>query len=281
LVFQNDPSGSIGSISFNLETGATPAMVVPYGSLFEVVPVGPVPEPATAFAGLALIGFIGWRERRRLVPGCSRPGVREINEKDGASHFEPDKSTISLKNYSTGSFDRGAAGWKEALWFVVKCLFFLNPLPWPSALRVALLRAFGAEIGRGVVVRANAHITFPWRLTVGDDVWIGEEVFILSLAPVVIGSNVSISQRAFLCTGSHNFRAHGFDLVTKPINVAHGSWIAAQAFIGPGVSIGQGSMICAGSVVTGNVPPRTMARGNPAVLTAVDQNGEQPCVSSF
>lgn len=186
--------------------------------------------------------------------------------------FEPDNPGMDLKNYSTGTFDRGAPRWKEALWFAVKCLFFLNPWPWPSALRVTLLRAFGARIGQRVVVRANAHVTFPWRLMVGDDVWIGEEALILSLAPVEIGSNVSISQRAFLCTGSHNFRAPGFHLITKSIKVGSGSWIAAQAFIGPGVTIGPGSMISAGSVVIKDVPPRTIARGNPAVSTAMDQN---------
>jgi len=146
----------------------------------------------------------------------------------------------------------------------VKWLFFLNPAPWPSALRVALLRVFGARIGERVVVRAHVNITFPWRFQAGDDVWLGEEVLILSLAPVVIESNVCVSQRAFLCTGSHDFRAEDFDLITKPITVRAGSWIAAQAFIAPGVEIGEGSMVAAGSIVSENVPPRSLVRGNPA-----------------
>jgi putative colanic acid biosynthesis acetyltransferase WcaF len=133
-----------------------------------------------------------------------------------------------------------------------------------SALRVALLRMFGARIGSGVVVRANVNVSYPWRLTLGDDVWLGEEVMILSLAPVVIESSVCISQRAFLCTGSHDFRSEKFSLVTKPITVRGGSWIAAQAFISPGVDIGEGSMVCAGSVVVENVPPKCIVRGNPA-----------------
>lgn len=149
---------------------------------------------------------------------------------------------------------------------VAKWLFFLNPAPWPSALRVALLRAFGAKIGERVVIRSHVNITFPWRFQAGDDVWLGEEVCILSLAPVVIESNVCVSQRAFLCTGSHDFRAENFNLITKSITVRSGSWVAAQAFVAPGVEIGEGSMVAAGSVVSENVPPRSLVRGNPAAF---------------
>lgn len=173
---------------------------------------------------------------------------------------------IRLEGYTTGDFDRGQPAWFEALWVVVKCLFFLNPIPWPSDLRVMLLRAFGARIGEGVVVRTFVNVTFPWRLTVGDHVWIGDEVLILSLAPVTLESHICISQRAFLCTGSHDFRSPGFDLVTKPVTVRASSWVGAQAFIAPGVEIGPGSMVAAGSVVLENVPTQTLVRGNPAVM---------------
>jgi len=171
---------------------------------------------------------------------------------------------MELKGYTTGGFDRGASKWKEVLWFLARFVFFANALPWPSALRVALLRFFGATVGQRVVVRSHVNITFPWRLRVGDDVWLGDDVFILSLAPVVIESSVCISPRAFLCTGSHYFHSPGFDLVTKPIIVHRGSWIAAQAFVAPGIEIGPNSMVCAGSVVLQNVPPGAVVRGNPA-----------------
>lgn len=180
---------------------------------------------------------------------------------------------MQLRDYTTGGFDRGRPLWFEALWVMMKCLFFLNPVPWPSALRVALLRAFGAKVGQGVVVRSQVNVTFPWRLSVGDHVWIGEEVLILSLAQVVLESNVCLSQRAFLCTGSHDFRAPKFDLITKPITVRGGSWVAAQAFIAPGVEIGEGSMVAAGSVVLENVPAKTLVRGNPAVVVKQFEQG--------
>jgi putative colanic acid biosynthesis acetyltransferase WcaF len=172
---------------------------------------------------------------------------------------------VDLSIYDNSDFDRGASGWKEAAWLLVRCLFFQNPFPWPSELRVGLLRAFGANIGQGVVIRANVNISFPWRLTVGNHVWVGEDVGILSLAQVTIGSNVCISQRAYLCTGSHDFRREDFKLRVAPITVRDGSWIAACSFVGPGVEIGPSAVVSAGSVVFKDVPANAIVRGNPAV----------------
>ena len=132
-------------------------------------------------------------------------------------------------------------------------------------MRCALLRAFSAKIGKGVVVRANVNISFPWRLTIGDHVWIGEDVGILSLAQVTIESSVCISQRAYLCTGSHEFLREDFKLKVAPIVVREGSWIAAASFIGPGVEIGKGALVAAGSVVHLDVAENFLVRGNPAV----------------
>jgi putative colanic acid biosynthesis acetyltransferase WcaF len=129
---------------------------------------------------------------------------------------------------------------------------------------VAWLRAFGARIGADVTIRENVNVSFPWRLAIGDHVWLGEDVGILSLADVTIESHVCVSQRSYLCTGSHDFRSDDFKLITKPIVVRERSWIAAQVFIAPGVTIGPNSMVAAGSVVLEDVPAGTMARGNPA-----------------
>ena len=171
---------------------------------------------------------------------------------------------MELSSYNNSDFDRGAPAWKEALWIALRVLFFQTAIPWPSRFRVALLRSFGAKIGQDVVIRANVNISFPWRLSIGDHVWIGEDVGILSLAPVTIESNVCISQRAYLCTGSHEYLRQDFKLTVAPITVRSGAWVAAAAFIGPGGEIGAGSVVSAGSVVFENVPPRTIVRGNPA-----------------
>lgn len=173
---------------------------------------------------------------------------------------------IQLREYDNSDFDRGAPQWKEAAWMVVKILFFLNPFPWPSQLRAALLRLFGARIGERATIRSGVNVTFPWRIEMGNDVWLGEEVVLLSLAPITIENDVCISQRAFLCTGSHDFRKTTFDLVTNPIMVRKGSWIAAQGFIAPGVEIGTGCLISGGSVVLDSVPAHSLVRGNPGVV---------------
>jgi putative colanic acid biosynthesis acetyltransferase WcaF len=173
---------------------------------------------------------------------------------------------IQLREYDNSNFDRGAPRWMEALWVAFKVVFFLNAFPWPGGLRVAMLRLFGAKVGERVVIRSGVNITFPWYVDIGDDVWLGEEACLLSLAPIVIENDVCISQRVFLCTGSHDFRTKTFDLVTKPITVRRGSWIAAQAFVAPGVEIGEGSLVSAGSVVIETVQPRSLVRGNPAAL---------------
>ena len=171
---------------------------------------------------------------------------------------------MELSSYNNSDFDRGAPAWKEALWIALRVLFFQTAIPWPSRFRAALLRSFGAKIGQDVVIRANVNISFPWRLSIGDHVWIGEDVGILSLAPVTIESNVCISQRAYLCTGSHDFRREGFKLKVDPITVRTGSWVAAAAFLGPGVEVGAGALVSAGSIVFETVPPNTLVRGNPA-----------------
>jgi len=114
-----------------------------------------------------------------------------------------------------------------------------------------------------VVIRARVNITFPWRLEIGDHSWIGEEVIILNLAPVRIGLHCCLSQRAFLCTGSHDFHAAAFNLITAPITIADRSWIAATCFVAPGVTVGPDAMTAAGSVVTRDVAPFTIVAGNP------------------
>ena len=173
---------------------------------------------------------------------------------------------MKLEMYDNSDFDRGAPRWKRGLWVIVRCFFFQNPCPWGSAFRSALLRAFGAKIGKGVGIGSNVNISFPWRLVVGDHVWIGDDVGILSLAQVTIESNVCVARRSSLCTGSHDVRREDFKLKVAPILIRTGSWIAIGSLILPGVTIGEGAVVSAASVVLKDVPANCLVRGNPATV---------------
>jgi putative colanic acid biosynthesis acetyltransferase WcaF len=175
----------------------------------------------------------------------------------------PQTAGPDLSRFSNRGYQRGAGRLKELLWLLSRGLFFRGlPL---NALRRFLLRSFGAHVGKGAVIKPGVKVTFPWRLTLGDHVWLGEEVFILNLAPVTIGNHVCISQRAFLCTGSHDWSDPYFGLVTKPITIHDGVWICAGAFVGPGVTIGRNAVATAGSVVTHDLPEGMICGGNPCV----------------
>src|SRR6202008_897922 len=106
--------------------------------------------------------------------------------------------------------------------------------------RRLLLRMFGAQIGRRVVLKPRMRVKFPWRLRVGDDAWIGEDVWIDNLAEGNIGSPCCISQGAYLCKGSHDWASMEFDLIVKPIVLRNHTWICARAVLSPGVTVGTG-----------------------------------------
>jgi putative colanic acid biosynthesis acetyltransferase WcaF len=172
---------------------------------------------------------------------------------------------VDLSSYSAARFDRGAGKAREAIWLIVSLVLFrLCPFSL-SPLKRAVLRAFGARVGCDVTIKPQVKITFPWKLTIGDHVWLGEECWLLNLERIVIGNNVCISQRAFLCTGSHNYKMPSFDLIVKPITLEDGSWIGAGCWLGPGVTAGEGSVLTAGSVAAKDLDPLGIYRGNPAV----------------
>ena len=173
---------------------------------------------------------------------------------------------IDLGLYDSSAFDEGAPRWKRRLWLVVRCIFFQTSWPWRPRFRAGLLRVFGARVGTGLLFGANVNISYPWRLTIGDNVWIGDDVGVLSLAQVTIESNVCVSRRAFLCTGSHDFGRKDFKLKVAPITVRRGTWIAIGSLIAAGVTIGEGAVVSAGSVVLEDIPANCLVRGNPAQL---------------
>ncbi|MCS7063648.1 MAG: WcaF family extracellular polysaccharide biosynthesis acetyltransferase [Methylacidiphilales bacterium] len=165
-----------------------------------------------------------------------------------------DHLRVRLDAYSQrASAHRQRLRW--AAWYVLSVLIFESRWPWPSRIKCAILRLFGARIGVGVVIKPNVKIKFPWNLEIGDYVWIGEQVWIDNLDTVVVGSHVCISQGAYLLTGNHDYKKVTFDLITRPIKIHDGAWIGARALIAPGVVIADHSVIYAGTVVSKDTEP--------------------------
>jgi putative colanic acid biosynthesis acetyltransferase WcaF len=170
---------------------------------------------------------------------------------------------VRLKDFSSPQFSRGRSGLVEGLWLLVQWTLVSSWIP-GSAYRRWLLRAFGAKVGCGVVMKPGIRVKFPWRLEIGEHSWLGEDVWIDNLDKVTIASNCCISQDAYLCTGGHDWSRPTFDLVIRPIDVKEGAWIAARSTIGPGVTVGEGAVLGLGSVATHDLEPWTIYLGAPA-----------------
>lgn len=176
--------------------------------------------------------------------------------------MEGDKrSTVRLDLFDKRTFVRGRSLLTEALWLLVFSPLMASQLP-GSLWRTALLRVFGARIGRAVIIKPRVIVKFPWRLEIGDHSWIGESVWIDNLADVSIGDHACISQGVYLCTGSHDWSLSTFDLITKPIHISDCAWVCAKAVVAPGVSIGVGAVAGIGAVVLRDITPWTVLRAD-------------------
>jgi putative colanic acid biosynthesis acetyltransferase WcaF len=149
------------------------------------------------------------------------------------------------------------------LWGFGKVLFRASPRPCFGWRRM-ILRCFGAHIGREVHVYNSTVVYFPWNLRAEDWSSIGEWVLIYNLGKVTIGPSASISHRAHLCAGTHDYTRADLPLLKPPIFIGAEAWICADSFIGPNVRVGQGAVVGAGAVVTKDVPEWTVVAGNPA-----------------
>ena len=126
-----------------------------------------------------------------------------------------------------------------------------------------LLRCFGARITAGCRIYSDACIGAPWNLHMADYSTLGRRVVCYSMAPVILGERAVVSQGVHLCTGSHNYQSENFQLFALPIEIGSDAWICAEAFLAPGVSIGDGAVIGARAVVTRDQPPWMVCAGNP------------------
>ncbi|WP_332732975.1 putative colanic acid biosynthesis acetyltransferase [Flavihumibacter sp.] len=175
------------------------------------------------------------------------------------------KTDLSSYNNSWYAPTIGASRFKQFVWYYFNAFVFATQFFPISGIKVSLLRFFGAKIGKGLVLKPSVNIKYPWKLTIGDYCWIGENVWIDNLTEVVIGNNVCISQGAMLLTGNHDYSKSTFDLSVKSIYLDDGVWIGAHSVVCPGVTCQSHAVLAVGSVATKNLEPYTVYQGNPAL----------------
>ena len=164
--------------------------------------------------------------------------------------------------YTKPSFSLGNR-LRRLLWGVVHALLFrTSPRPL-HAWRAALLRLFGAKLGTHVHVYPSVKVWAPWNVELGDRVGIAPDVELYSMAPIRVGSETTISQGTYVCAGTHDYTDPHFQLFAEPITIGSGVWVCAQAFVGPGVTIGDRAVVGARSVVTRDMPEGMVCAGNP------------------
>jgi len=173
------------------------------------------------------------------------------------------QNTTKLSAYNNSSFNTGAGILKRTIWYVLNVCFFISYNPF-NGLKITLLRLFGAKVGHGVVIKPAVNIKFPWKLTIGNYVWIGEKVWIDNLDEVVIGSNVCISQGAMLLCGNHNYKVSTFDLMTNKIILEDGVWVCAHSIVCAGVTCKSHAVLTVNSVAVANLDSYSINSGNPS-----------------
>jgi putative colanic acid biosynthesis acetyltransferase WcaF len=179
------------------------------------------------------------------------------------SREPPTTADVPVIDLSKAPGERQAWGrskYQVYLWAIAERLFVTNSWQISSGIRVRVLRAFGAEIGEGVIFRPRTRVAFPWRLHIGDRSWIGEGVWFHNQDHIRIGSDVVVSQEAFLTTGSHAHR-RDMALVTRPIEISNGVWVTSRCIVLGGSRIGTSSLVQPGVVVSGTVPANAIWDG--------------------
>jgi putative colanic acid biosynthesis acetyltransferase WcaF len=158
---------------------------------------------------------------------------------------------------------RGRPAWFVQLWWIVQgVLFHTSPQAFYGWRRL-LLRSFGAKIGKGVRIRPSASVTYPWKLSIGDWSWVGDNATLYTLGEITIGENAVVSQHSYLCSASHDHTRPTFDLYAKAIHIESEVWIGAHVFVGPGVTVERGAVVGACSVVLKDIPAGMVCAGNP------------------
>lgn len=169
-----------------------------------------------------------------------------------------------LRLYNNSEHVVGANRFKQILWLVLSAIFFSHSLS-VGRIRISILRMMGAKIGKGLVLKPNVKIKYPWKLTVGDNCWIGEKVWLDNVVAIEIGNNVCISQGALLLTGSHDHTKETFDYSCGPIILEDGVWIGAKAIVAKNVKCKTHAILSLNSVAERDLEPYTIYKGNPSM----------------
>lgn len=172
---------------------------------------------------------------------------------------------VNLATFDGTAFPKGAGKLKIVTWYIVNALLVRaswNPF---MGFKVLILKAFGAKIGKGLIIKNEVVIKSPWNLEIGDNCWLGEKCWIDNLDKVRIGGNVCISQGAMLLTGNHDYTVSSMPYMNAPIVIEDGAWIGAKATVCPGVTVHSNAILTVGSIATKNLEENTIYQGNPAV----------------
>jgi len=169
----------------------------------------------------------------------------------------------NLNLYKTPDNFRGKSKITVQLWWLVQALFFSTTPQFMYGWRRFLLKCFGAKIGKNVIIRPSAKFTYPWKIKIGDYSWIGDDVVLYSLGEIEIGAHTVVSQKSYLCTGSHDYTKNNFPIYSKKIIIKDECWLATDVFVSPGVTIGRGTVVGARSTVIKDLNSNSVYVGSP------------------
>ena len=173
------------------------------------------------------------------------------------------RKKVDLSLYDNSWYQPGSKV-KRLLWFFVNIIVFKNPFNTLYGFKVWILRLFGAEVGHSVIIKPSVNIKYPWFIKMGNQIWIGENVWLDNHTDIQIGNNVCISQGATLMTGNHNYKKPGFDLLVGKITLDDGVWIGAGSMVCPNVHCRSHSVLAVGSIATKDLEAYKIYQGNPA-----------------
>jgi putative colanic acid biosynthesis acetyltransferase WcaF len=198
-----------------------------------------------------------------MAPQSVAP-LNETAPQTAVSEFGARHPVQDLAAFRVPAHFRGRPAWFVQLWWVVQATLFRWSPQVFFGWRRFLVRLFGGVVGKGVLIRPTANITYPWKVSIGNFSWIGDDVTLYSLGKIKIGNNVVISQRSYLCTGSHDMESSTFEITERPIVIEDEAWIATDVFVGPGVRVSQGAVVGVRSTVLHDLQPMLVYVGNPA-----------------